>query len=316
MDFPIHTVHWSPQRARRRGSRCCWRSKPGTRAMRRRSGAKEGSPRSWWQWNRSHQRWRSEDFGMDFLRFLEDVNGICMESSETFREKLDRNLEKFTEISWISEIVWLKCPKNILWTFFFNISETNHPKLVVSGIPYTFLALGSARFSGPHEGKPKVVRCSWRRNQPPAQSKRWPFWCSPFEKLGLSNWLRVWKRTQWSPQISSYFSFAVVSLCFCFVVEYQMARNDRRDLWRDDHVVSHRGNDVGHRHYFKRIWGWILILSDLWNTIWNRHTSYHIYPYYGSGMIRWSMKSYIWGMDIHESQLWIGVTTFDRPYPS
>ena len=51
---------------------------------------------------------------MDFLRFLEDVNGICMESSETFREKLDRNLEKFTEISWISEIVWLKCPKNIL----------------------------------------------------------------------------------------------------------------------------------------------------------------------------------------------------------
>ena len=151
--------------------------------------------------NRSHQRWRSEDFGMDFLRFLEDVNGICMESSETFREKLDRNLEKFTEISWISEIVWLKCPKNILWTFFLNISETNHPKLVVSGIPYTFLALGSARFSGPHEGKPKVVRCSWRRNQPPAQSKRWPFWCSPFEKLGLSNWLRVWKRTQWSPQI-------------------------------------------------------------------------------------------------------------------
>ena len=38
---------------------------------------------------------------------------------------------------------------------FFNISETNHPKLVVSGIPYTFLALGSARFSGPHEGSPR-----------------------------------------------------------------------------------------------------------------------------------------------------------------
>ena len=222
-----------------------------------------------------------------------------------------RNSRRF---SWISEIVWLKCPKNILWTCLEQIGNKS-PKVGGFGDSLHLSSSGICKVLRAAWGKPKVVRCSWRRNQPPAQSKRWPFWCSPhFEKLGLSHWLWVWKRTQWSPQISSYFSFAVVSLCFCFVVEYQMARNDRRDLWRDDHVVSHRGNDVGHRHYFKRIWGWIL--SDLWNTIWNRHTSYHIYPYYGSGMIRWSMKSYIWGMDIHESQLWIGVTTFDRPYPS